>query len=120
MRRPWALMAILGLAAAPEGIVAQQVAPAGVVEVRRAESANGIPVVRPMPHSLVADSAAGHPWRWIGSGAVVGAAAGGVAAAASASRTDDAFFGGQAIGLAAVGGGVVGGLLGGLLYLITH
>jgi hypothetical protein len=88
--------------------------------VRRAESANGIPVARPMPHSLVADSAAGHPWRWIGSGAVVGAAAGGVAAAVSASRTDDAFFGGQAIGLAAVGCGVVGGLVGGLLYLITH
>ncbi len=54
MRRPWALMAILGLAAAPEGIVAQQVAPAGVVEVRRAESANGIPVAR--PHAAFARS----------------------------------------------------------------
>ena len=120
MRRLYALTTILALTAAPEGIVAQQVAPAGVVVVRRAESANGIPVARPLPHALIADSAAGHPWRWIGSGAAVGAAAGGVAAAVSASRTDDAFFGGQAIGLAAVGGGVVGGLVGGLLYLITH
>ena len=120
MRRLYALTTILALTAAPEAIWAQQVTPAGVVAVHRAESAKGLPIARPLPHALVADSAQAHPWYWIGSGAVLGAATGGVVAAVAVSRTDDGFFGGPAIGILAVAGGVVGGLLGGLFYLISH
>lgn len=122
MRRLYALTTILALTAAPEAIWAQQVTPAGVVAVHRAESAKGLPIARPLPHALVADSAQAHPWYWIGSGAVLGAATGGIVAAVAVSRTNDAISGlaGPAIGIAAVAGGVVGGLLGGLFYLISH
>ncbi len=120
MRQLWAVTAIMVLAGTPEGVAAQRVSTAGVVEVRRAENAPGLHIARPILQAVLATSTHPHPWRWVGSGAVVGAAAGGVVAAVSASRTDDAFFGGQAIALAAVTGGVVGGLVGGLLYLISH
>lgn len=112
MRQLLALTAILALAPMPARIGAQQVAPASSVEVRRADNARALPITQPIRHLVVADSAQPHPWRWIGPGAAVGVAAGGVVAAVTVSRTDDGFFGGQAIGLAAVAGGVVGGLVG--------
>lgn len=116
-RRFTALITIAMLLTAPQ-VVAQQVSPAGVVAARHFERAK-TPALR-IGLSVPSDSARGHPWRWVGAGALLGGATSGVAVAVSASRTDDAFFVGPAIGLAAAAGAVVGGLLGGLVYLISH
>jgi hypothetical protein len=111
-------MTLLVLLTTPTVIMAQQVKPAGVVAVRHFGSETKYPFRTEVAISV--DSAHGHPWRWVGTGALLGAATGGVTVAVSASRTDDAFFVGPAIGLAAVAGAVVGGLLGGLAYLVFH
>ena len=119
MRHLYALTTVLALVTGPSVVAAQQVQPAGVV-ARRTESTKAAPVRTEFPHAIFVDSTQGHPWRWVGTGTLLGAAAGGVVAAVSVSRTDDAFFGGPAIAATTVAGALVGGLLGGLFYLISH
>jgi len=118
MRRLYVLTAIVALTTTPDVTAAQQAKPAGVVAPRHVESATGSSFHTDL--LIPVDSAHGHPWLWVGTGALLGGATGGVAAAVSASKTDDAMFVGPAIELAAAACAVVGGLLGGLVYLISH
>ena len=113
---------MLFVAAVAPGVLTAQgaVKPAGVVNAHGDSTAKRPQFALELPRSIAADSAHGHPWRWVGTGAVVGGAAAGVAAAVGVARTDDAFFGGPAIAFAALAGGVIGGLVGGLAYLISH
>src|SRR5689334_22022589 len=91
MERLYPIACVLALIAAPKVIVAQQIAPAGVVSRRHAASTTAPSGASTLPRVIGLDSAEGHPWRWIGAGAVVGGAASGIAAAVSVSRTDDVF-----------------------------
>ena len=120
MGRFYAFACVLVLVAAPKAILAQQIVPAGVVSRRQVPSSTAPSRNSTLPRVIGLDSAQGHPWRWIGAGAVVGGAASGIAAAVSVSRTDDAFFPGQFIAAASALGAAVGGLLGGLFYLVFH
>jgi hypothetical protein len=114
---------ILAIAVAGIGhpAAAQRIVPAGV-------HAHSTPVaftpqlVAPTPILIgrSSDTTRGHPWQWIGIGAVVGGASAGIAGAVTESHSDDAFFAGPAIAIVAIAGALVGGLLGGVAYLVTH
>lgn len=75
------------------------------------------------PHVVMFASSGGHPRRWIGIGALVGAAAGGIAAATSAGSSGDEVSSvavGPAFCIGAVMGAVAGGLIGGLSYMVSR
>ena len=120
MRRLHRLATIVALMTARDAIGAQQVKPAGVVATRHIDGNRDAPFRANLPHVPMVDSAPGHPWRWIGTGALLGCQTGGVIAGVAVSRSDDAFFPGPAIVVVGTAGAVVGGLVGGLSYAISH
>jgi hypothetical protein len=127
MRRVCAVitMALLGLS--PVRGVAQRAQPAGVVSLGAnalgptAALSQATPMTLPAARSPTDAATPGHPWRWVGIGALAGALGGGTAAAVSMARSnEDVFFPALSIGMAALAGAFAGGALGGLAYVVSR